>query len=190
MQSAGAIAQDARVRRRPVSSRKAAAIYLMWGFLLAFRGIAALKTHSSHHSQASFVIAVCLPVLIGFVFCLLGVFLVFGFTSLGTPGYEEIADLSVEQQVRQRYTSDTDQLASLGFSYAFTSGEVMLLSRMLLIYPAIVLFRLRRMGAVVVFRGGKALLATPVLTPRMDALSLIPRPAALRFVRPLVTDRY
>jgi hypothetical protein len=137
----------------------------MWGFLLASRGFADLKLHSSHPSQAFFVVGVCLPVLVGLVFCLLGLVLIFGMTSLGSVDYEEIADPRIEQRVRQRYASEVDQLTSLGFNYAFTSGESISLSRVLLIYPAIVLLRARANGAVLALgRGGKILLATPVLS--------------------------
>ena len=165
MQNAGAIRQDVGARRAPASGQKAAAIYLLWGFLLAFRGIADLKIHSSHPSQTYFVIGVCLPILLGLVFCLLGVFLVFGMTSLGDVDYEEIADPRIEQRVRERYASEVDQLTSLGFNYAFTSGESMSLSRILLIYPAIILLQARANGAVLALgRGGKILLAAPVLS--------------------------
>lgn len=181
MQDAGAIRQDAvstirqdlgstmrqgvGARRAPASGQKATAIYLMWGVLLTFRGIADLKIHSSHPSQAFFVVGVCLPILIGLVFCLLGLFLVFGMASLGSVEYQEIADPRIEQRVRERYTSEVDQLTSLGFNYAFTSGESMSLSRILLIYPAIILLQVRAHGGVVALgRGGKILLASPVLS--------------------------
>jgi hypothetical protein len=165
MENAGAIRQDVGTRRAPASNKKAATIYLMWGFLLAFRGIIDLRIHSSHPSQAFFVVGVCLPILFGFVFCLLGLFLVFGMTSLGSVDYEEIADLRIEQRVRERYASEMDQLTSLGFNYEFTSGEAMALSRLLLIYPAIVLLQVRAHGGVLALgRGGKILLASPVLS--------------------------
>jgi hypothetical protein len=165
MQNAGAIRQDVGARRVPASGQKAAAIYLTWGFLLAFRGIANLKIHSSHPSQTFFVAGICLPILIGLTLCLVGLFLVFGMTSLGGVDYEEIADPRIEQRVRERYASEVDQLTSLGFNYAFSSGEAMSLSRILLIYPAIVLLQARANGAVLALgRGGKILLAAPVLS--------------------------
>ncbi len=165
MPNAEAVTQDVGARRAPASGQKAAAIYLFWGVLLAYRGIADLKIHSSHPSQAFFLVGVCLPILIGLVFCLLGLFLVFGMNSLGSVDYQEIADPRIEQRVRERYASEVDQLTSLGFNYTFTSGEAMSLSRMLLIYPAIVLLQARAHGAVLTLgRGGKILLAAPVLS--------------------------
>jgi hypothetical protein len=161
----GAITQDAGAKRAPASGQKAAAIYLLWGFFLAFRGIAHLRIHPSHHSQAYFVVGVFLPILAGVVFFLLGLVLVFGMKSLGSVSHDEIADPRIEQRVRQRYASDIDELTSLGFSYAYTSGEGMLLSRILLIYPAVLLLRARANGAVLALgRGGKVLLAAPVLS--------------------------
>jgi hypothetical protein len=165
MQNAEAITQNVGTRRVPASNRKAAAIYLLWGFVLTFRGIADLRIHSSHHPQAYFVVGVCLPVLLGLVFCVLGLFLVFGMTSLGSVGYQEIADPRVEQRVRDRYASDLDQLTSLGFSYAYTSGESMSIFRILLIYPALILLQIRAHGGILTLgRGARILLAAPVLT--------------------------
>lgn len=174
MQDAGAIRQDAvstirqdvGARRATASGQKAAArSCLMWGGILASRGIYDLRIHTSHHSQAFFVVGVFLPILIGLVFCVLGLFLGFGMASIGSIDYEEITNLCIEQRVRERYASKVDQLTSLGFNYAFTSGEAMSLSRILLIYPAIILLRARANGAVLALgRGGKILLATPVLS--------------------------
>ena len=164
MQSAGAIAQDAGVTRKPASSLKAAAIYLMWGLLLAFRGIVNLRIRSLHPSQAFFVLGVCLPILLGLVGFLLALFVLFGMSSLGSVGYEEIADLRIEERVRERYATQIAQLSSLGFSYVFTSGEAMSLLRTLLIYPAIVYLQMRMKGEVLTLHGGKLLLAVPVFT--------------------------
>jgi hypothetical protein len=165
MENAGAIRQDVGAGRAPASSHKATAIYLMWGVLLTFRGIADLKIHASHPSQAFFAVGVCLPIVAGLVSCVLGLILAFGMASLGDVGYQEIADPRIEQRVRERYASEVDQLTSLGFSYAFTSGESMELFRLLLIYPALILLRARADGAVVTLgRGGKILLASPVLS--------------------------
>jgi hypothetical protein len=166
MQNAEAIRQDVGARRTPASSQKAAArSCLMWGGILASRGIYNLRIHSSHPSQAFFVVGVCLPILIGLVFCLLGLFLVFGMDSVGSIDYEEISDPRIEQRVRERYASEVNQLTSLGFNYAFTSGESMSLSRILLIYPAIILVRMRANGEVMALgHGGRILLATPVLS--------------------------
>ena len=162
MQSVGAIAQDAGARRKPDSGLKAAAIYLMWGLLLAFRGMVNLRIRSLHSSQAFFLLGVCLPILLGLVGCLLGLFLLFGMSSLGSVGYEEIADLRIEERVRERYATEIAQLTSLGFSYVFTSGEAMSLLRTLLIYPAIIYLQMRMKGEVLALRGSKVLLAVPV----------------------------
>jgi hypothetical protein len=164
MQAAGVIKQEIGIRRAPASSRKSAAIYLTWGSLLIFRGIADLKIHSAPSSHAFFVAAVCLPILLGLVLSVLGLFLVFGMTSIGSIGYEEIVDLGIEQRVRVRYASEIDQLTSLGFNYAFTSGETLSVSRILLIYPAIILLQMRAHGAVLALgSGGKILVGSPVL---------------------------
>jgi hypothetical protein len=161
MDSAAVITQGTETKRARVP--KATGIYLLWGSLLIFRGIADLKDHSSHRSDAWFILMICFPIILGVVFCSLGLFLFFGLTSLGSVGYEEIANLRVEQRVRERYASRIDQLTSLGFSYAFTSGESTYLSRMLLIYPATIWLRMWANGAVVVFEGGKVFSATPIL---------------------------
>jgi len=163
-QDGGAIAKDAGTSRARRSGQKAVAIYLFWGCFFVFRGIADLKIHSSHPSQAYFVIGVCLPILAGVVLCLLGLVLAFGMKSLGSVSHDEISDPCVEQRVRVRYSSDIDELTSLGFSYAYTSGEGMALSHVLLIYPAFILLRARANGAVLTLgSGGKILLAAPVL---------------------------
>jgi hypothetical protein len=165
MQNAGVIAQDVGARRAPASGQKAAAIYLMWGFLLIFRGILDLRLTSSHPSQAFFIVGVCLPVLAGLVSCLLGLVLFFGMKSLGSVDYQEIADPRIEQRVREQYASEMDQLTSLGFNYAFTSGESTSPFRMLLVYPAFILLQIRAHGGVLALgRGGRILLATPVLS--------------------------
>ena len=162
MQSAGAITQDASARRKPASGQKAAAIYFMWGFLLAFRGFVDLKLRSFHPSQAYFLLGVCLPILLGAVGCLLGLFALFGMKLVGSADYEEIADLGIEQRARDRFDIEVQQLNSLGFSYVFTSGEAMSLLRILLIFPAIVYLQMWMKGEVLVLRGGKLLLAVPV----------------------------
>jgi len=160
----GAIAKDAGTSRARGSGQKAVAIYLGWGVFLIFRGVVDLKIYSLHPSQVYFVVGVCLPILIGSVFCLLGLILAFGMKSLGSISHDEISDARVEQRVRERYSSDIDELTSLGFSYAYTSGEGMALSHVLLIYPAFILLRARANGAVLTLgRGGKILLAAPVL---------------------------
>jgi len=164
MENVGAIRQGVGAGRAPASRQRAAAIYLMWGCLLTFRGLADLRIYSSHPSQVFFVVGVCLPLLAGVVFCLLGLVLVFGMSSLGSIGYEEITDPRIEQRVRERYATEVDQLTSLGFGYEFTSGESTSLSRVLLIFPAIILLQVRAHGGVLALgRGGKILLATPVL---------------------------
>ena len=162
MQSAGAIAQDASAKPKAASGQKAAAIYFTWGILLAFRGFVDLKLRSSHPSQAYFLFGVCLPILLGAVGCLLGLFVVFGMNLLGSVDYEQIADLRIEQRVRDRFHIEVDQLNSLGFSYVFTSGEAMSLLRALLIFPAVVYLQMWMKGEVLVLRGGKLLLAVPV----------------------------
>jgi hypothetical protein len=161
----GAIVKDAGTSRARRSGQKAVAIYLTWGVFLIFRGVVDLKIYSLHPSQIYFVVGVCLPILIGSVCCLLGLILAFGIKSLGSISHDEISDPRVEQRVRERYSSDIDELTSLGFSYAYTSGEGMGLPHVLLIYPAIILLRARANGAVLTLgRGGKVLLAAPVLT--------------------------
>jgi hypothetical protein len=171
MQSVGAITEDGGAIQKDVetnkvhrSGLKAVAIYLIWGVFLIFRGVVDLKIYSLHRSQAYFVVGVCLPILFGSVFCLLGLILAFGIKSLGSISHDEISDPRVEQRVRERYSSDIDELTSLGFSYAYTAGEGMALPHVLLIYPAIILLRARANGAVLTFgRGDKILLAAPVL---------------------------
>ena len=161
MDNAAVITQDSKTRS--ASKLKSAALCLLWGGLLIFRGIAGLKIYSSHPSQH--VTVALYPLIgLGLLFCLLGFFVLFGLSSFGSVGYQEIADPRVEQRVRERYASEIDQLTFLGFNYAFTSGESMSLSRMLLIYPAVVWLRMRANGAVVTLGGGRKILsATPVL---------------------------
>lgn len=161
MPNAG-VTQDMGARRKPVSGLKAAVIYLMWGFLLTFRGLVDLKLRSSHPSQAFLIVGVCLPIVLGVVGFLLSLFVLFGMSLLGGVVYQEIADLRIEQRVRERFGAEIDQLSSLGFSYAFTSGEAMSLVRILLIFPAIIYLRMRLNGEVLTLRGGKVLLAVPV----------------------------
>jgi hypothetical protein len=171
MQSVGAITEDGgaipeggSTNRARVSGQKGVAVYLGVGTMLILRGFIGLRIHALHPSQAFFVVAVCVPMVIGSVFCLLGVVLAFGMKSIGNVSDEEISKQRVEQRVRERYASDIDELNSLGFSYTYTSGEGMALSHLLLIYPAFILLRARANGAILTLgRGGKVLLAAPVL---------------------------
>jgi len=161
----GAVPESGRAGRARASGERGVAVYLTVGALLIFRGIVGLRIHALHPSQALFVVSVCLPIFIGSVFCLLGLVLAFGMKSLGSVSHEGINDPRVEQRVRQRYSSDIDELTSLGFSYSYTSGEGMALSHVLLIYPAFILLRARANGAILTLgRAGKILLAAPVLT--------------------------
>lgn len=164
MPDAGAIARDVGATRKPVSDLKAAFIYLMWGSLLIFRGFLDLKLRPTHPSQNFFIVGVCLPVFLGLVGCLLGLFVLFGMSLLGGADYQQITDAHIEQRVRDRFGVEVGRLSSLGFSYAYTSGEAMSLLRILLIFPAIIYLIMRIKGEVLVLRQGKLLLAVPVFS--------------------------
>ena len=163
MDNAAVITQDSKTRRPPISKLKSAAVYLLWGGLLIFRGIAGLKTDSSHASQ-HFVVAAYPLIGLGLLLCLAGLFLLFGMASIGSVSYEEVADLGIEQRVRTRYASEINQLTSLGFSYAFTSGEWRSVFRMLRIFPVVISLQMRANGAVMALRGSKTVAAAPLLS--------------------------
>jgi len=165
MQNAVSITQSAGAERAPTSSYKGAAIYLFWGILFTFRGLVHLTGRSSHPSPAFLLVGICLPLIGGLVLCSLGLILLFGMASIGELEYRQISDRGVEQRVRDRYAAELDRLSSIGFSYDFTSGEAMSAARILLIYPAFILWQARANGAVLALgRGPRILLAAPVLS--------------------------
>lgn len=163
-QDGGAIPEGGSAARSRARGQRGVATYFVIGILLFFRGVIGLRIHALHPSETFFAVGVCLPILLGVVFWLLGLTLAFGIKSLGNVSHDEISDPRVEQRVRARYSSDIDELTSLGFSYAYTSGEGMALSHVLLIYPGFILLRARANGAVLTLGGrGQIYLAAPVL---------------------------
>jgi hypothetical protein len=185
-QDGGAFPESSSTSRARASGQKGVAAYLVIGTLLVFRGVVGLRIHATHPSQAFFAAGVCLPMFLGAVCWVLGLILAFGVKCIGRVSYQEVFDQRVVQRVRARYSSDIDELTSLGFSHAYTSGEAMDLSHILLVYPGFILLRARANGAVLTLGGGgKVLLAAPVLISQDGRTFAHPETLGVPFYTPL-----
>jgi hypothetical protein len=72
----------------------------------------------------------------------------------GTVGHVQIFSPAIERRIRMRYQSEIDQLQVLGFDYQFSDGETLPLLRMLLLFPALVVFTMWRKGEVIAIHDG------------------------------------
>jgi hypothetical protein len=87
--------------------------------------------------------------------------------TVGAIGLEQIFSPEFEQRIRTRYQSKIAQLTDLGFDLLFFVGDSTSLFRMLLIFPAIIVFKMWRGGVpMTVHNGTRLLTGNPVFISR------------------------
>ena len=87
--------------------------------------------------------------------------------TIGTIDLVQIFSPEFEQRARKRYQTETAQLTDLGFDLLFFVGDSTSLFRMLLIFPAIIIFQMWRGGVpMTVQNGTKLLTGNPVFISR------------------------
>jgi hypothetical protein len=77
----------------------------------------------------------------------------------GGIGHVRICSPELERRIRERYRTEIGQLTELGFDYLFSHGETFSLFRLLLIFPAMVVFAMWRRREVLTVYGGTKILA-------------------------------
>jgi hypothetical protein len=108
------------------------------------------------------ILAICLAVM--FILRMLPTF--FDWT-VGTIGLVQIFSPEFEQRARKRYQAEMALLTDLGFDLAFFVGDSTSVFRMLLIFPAIVVFDMWRNGVPMTVQNGTRLLTgNPVFISR------------------------
>ncbi|MGD0735047.1 MAG: hypothetical protein ABR976_07860 [Terracidiphilus sp.] len=98
-----------------------------------------------------------LPIILGIVLFLRLLPLLFDWT-VGKIGLVQISAPEFEQRIRTRYQSETAQLAGLGFDQLFFVGDSTSIFRLLLIFPAIVVYDMHRGGVPMTVQNGTRLL--------------------------------
>lgn len=156
--------QTDKLTEKNSSSKKigAGVLYLCLGAILLI-GPIRLLFRSAHASSFTLGLRV-FDATCGLVVLLAGLFVIFGYSSFGRVGHEQIVDLRIEQRVRERYAAEIQQLTLLGFNYVFTESESFSAFRILLIFPALMLLMMSTKREVLTLRGSKILVAMPIFS--------------------------
>jgi hypothetical protein len=81
----------------------------------------------------------------------------------GTIGHVQVFSPELEQRIRTRYQTEISQLTDLGFNYQFSDGETFPLIRLVLLFPALVVFAMwRKREVMTIHDGTKHLVGHPV----------------------------
>jgi hypothetical protein len=154
--------QTDQAKQKAVSGKTRGVINLIGGLFLFFMGITRLPFHPSHVFGIILGLRI-LEVVCGLLLSLSGLFVLLGPSLFGRISHEQVFDLNIEQRVRKRYAEEIRQLTFLGFNYSFLESESFSIFRLLMIFPAIVLFMmLLKREVLALGRGGRILVVMPV----------------------------
>jgi len=154
--------QNDQATQKAVSGKTRAVLNLISGLSLFFLGVTRLQSHASHNSGIILGLRI-LEVVAGVLLSVSGLFVFLGSSLFGRLNHEQVFDRNIEQRVRERYAEEIRQLTFLGFSYSFIESESFSIYRLLVIFPAIILFiMLLKREVLAIGRGGRILLAMPV----------------------------
>ena len=96
----------------------------------------------------------------------------FAAASLGLREYAQISRPEIEQRLRRRYQSQSEQLQAIGFDHVFDYGETFPLVRFFFILPAMMAALMLLKRDVLSIKGGKFMIAHPVFAAR-DGSALV-----------------
>lgn len=86
--------------------------------------------------------------------------------TIGTIGLVQISSPEFEQRIRNRYQAETATLTDLGFYHLFFAGDDTSVFRILLIFPAMVVFSMWRKRVPMIVQGGRLRTGNPVFLSR------------------------